>query len=57
MAITWQDPTELSFFIYANTGRQIPEFKVSLGQREFRSRPRHVGNLIVCACVVLAVSF
>ena len=25
-------------------GRQIPEFKVSLGQREFRSRPRHGRN-------------
>jgi hypothetical protein len=31
-------------FVYAYKGRQIPEFKVSLGQREFRPGPRYSRN-------------
>jgi hypothetical protein len=40
LVITSQDPTQLRFFIYVYKGRQVPELKVSLGQSEFRFRPR-----------------
>jgi hypothetical protein len=55
-----------SVFVYDYKGRQIPEFKVSLRQREFRSRPRHLrkGNLSMgfhlayCLCLTKArISF
>ena len=47
--------------VYAYKGKQIPEFKVTLGWREFWSWPRcgrngkfrvgsHPGIVIVCAC-------
>ena len=42
--IAGHDPTQLSFFVCAYKGRQVPEFKVSLGQREFRSRSNHWEN-------------
>ena len=50
VVIAGQDPTQMRFcffvclFVYAYKGRQIPEFKVSLGQREFRPGPRYSRN-------------
>ena len=46
MMITGQYLTLLSMcvFVYTYKGRQIPEVKVSLGQREFRYKPRHDRN-------------
>jgi hypothetical protein len=36
------NPAQISFYVFKD--RQIPEFKVSLGQREFKSRPWHGRN-------------
>jgi hypothetical protein len=62
VVIAGQDPTQMRFcffvclFVYAYNGRQIPEFKVSLGQK-----PRHSRNgnfmagptqLSYCLCLV-----
>jgi hypothetical protein len=38
------DPIPLSFFAYTYKGSRIPEFKVSLRQKEFRSRARQGRN-------------
>jgi hypothetical protein len=51
-----QDPTQLSLLFILTKVTQIPELKVSLGQMEFRSKPRYdrSGNFRVglsyCLC-------
>lgn len=35
-AVITGDSTQLRFFVYANKGRQIPEFRISLGQSKVR---------------------
>lgn len=64
--ITGQDSHQLSHLVYAYKGRYVPEFNVSLGQREFRSSPRYGRNDnfrdgsypgILLSVLVLSVSF
>lgn len=58
-------PPRKVFFVYAYKGRQISEFKIILGQRMFRSRPRYSRNCnfraefhsAILSVLVLAVTF
>ena len=56
-AVFRANPTQLSFFVYAYKGRQIPEFKVSLRQMSLGPgiviSGRGTTQLFYCLCLCL----